>query len=281
MPLSVDEILNDINKVPDDTVLNFGDEKVRVGDLRTGYKALERVATENLQQRTTLEQTFAQQNQRSQQVEAEYNRMKGELEEARKQQQRPPQNSNEIQYDYSDPYSKGLTARMEAFLKDQAAEQKKQMDTFQQQIAQAAQGLTRLTLETKAQQDFSRYDWPEGYDAAKAFGEAQQRGFFDRTTQLPDLRMLNDVLMTPIRHKTEIEKAIEKAKAEGRAEAQAENMQRTRSKFNLVPNPSLRRQQSKGQKSSEQQPTDLSSWFNSDQSVPTEDETNLALKMVR
>lgn len=267
--MALSDILKDTAKFADDYEIPFGEDRIRLGDIRAQLNSAQTEA-----QQRAAEVAAAQER------EAAYQNTLRALEAARSQQSAPPpppQDQPDPNAElYDDKWTRGFQDRL---LKAAQLEIQKsitpftqQIQNWQQQMNVGTQALTRMLLETRTNQDYrDAGEWPEGYSPVRAFKEAMDKGYIDRTTGTPDIKKLHYELMEPTRVQKAVADAVAQARKDERERLLAEMRDKSGKNMALVSRPNmLRAVPKKGEKAHT-----LAEWFNSDDANP--DDGDMAL----
>jgi len=143
------------------------------------------------------------------------------------------------EYDFSDPYSKQLLARVTKVIEDSTGKATSGLQSMIEQLNQGIMGTAAIALQQQMNSEFRQYKWPEGYDPKRAWAEALKAGYFDPQTKIPDIGRYNEFVMTPVRMKEAADKRYEEGLAAGRASALEEQraLRTNRGRLGLVPRP--------------------------------------------
>lgn len=262
MAISFEELVRDSSRFNDNTEIpiTIGDqtEKLRIGDIRgqlgNTLSRYESALQTEREQRAALEQTLKALREASPPDSKAHDEPRG------------PAGAPSEDDLMADPWSKTLLSQVDKRLSAAVEGLRGEHSGFTDTSKKAVAGLTTLLLRLQANQDYGRYkDWPKDYDPAKAFQEASNKGYIDKSTGLPDLGRLYHELTEDQRIESRA-KALAEKMFEEQQKAHAEKNQ---SKFNRLGVPSSVRSKTPKQ---EKKYATLQEYMMDDANLPTDDE---------
>jgi len=209
-------------------------EKLRVGDLRAQLgqtlSAYENDRLQKQQQISALEQTLRALNTANAPAAS------------RQEHPRTPAGLPSDDDLDADPWVRKIMDRVRREISDNAQTLRGEHKGFEDLTRGGVAAQTKLLLRTIANQEFARLDgWPKDYDPARAFQEAGNRGYIDKSTGLPDLARLHHDLTEDSRIELRAKALAEKMREDDRKVESEKNQ----SRFNRLGVPGAIRANSK------------------------------------